>query len=338
MNAFTPLDFGAAPVPDEPSTRCPNCGRPLAPGADGCPSCTSLTQTVTSAQDPARQLIADRYLPQRLLGRGGAKDVWLAHDLTLDRPVALSRLRALDDDATARDRVRREARLMARLGDHPRIVTVYDALEEDGALLIIARFMAGGSVAERARSAPEHRLPVVEVLRLGEEVADALDHAHANGVVHRDVKPDNVFLAADGGAALGDFGIAVALDAADEPRGPTGTPYYVAPEQASGREAGPPADLYALGATLYELICGRPPFTGSTPEEVIAQHIGTSPAAPSELAPGLPPALDLLLLRLLAKAPSDRPSSAAAVRDALAELRGAGRWALAPRREPLVGR
>ena len=283
-------------------------------------------------------MIAGRYLPQRLLGRGGAKDVWLAHDLTLDRPVALSRLRGSDGAAAARERVRHEARLMARLGDHPRIVTVYDAIEDDGDLLIVTRFMAGGSLAERASGAPERRLPVAEVLRVGAELADALDHVHALGVVHRDVKPDNVWLGADGSAALGDFGIAVAFEDRDGPAGPTGTPYYAAPEQAAGAGAATAADLYALGATFYELLCGRPPFTGPTREAVLAQHAAAAPVPLSELADGLPPALERLVLRLLAKQPAERPATAAEVRDELAALRTPGPWAATPRREPLVGR
>jgi hypothetical protein len=265
--------------------------------------------------------------------------VWLAHDLTLDRPVALSRVRTTGErEEAAAERVRREARLMARLGDHPRIVTVYDVIEEEGRLLIVARFMAGGSLAERAATAPDRRLPVSEVLRAGEELADALEHAHAHGVVHRDVKPDNVWLGADGGAALGDFGIALPLDAPDEPAGPTGTPYYVAPEQASGAGAGTTADLYALGASLYELLAGRPPFTGPSAEAVIAQHVGAPPIPAGQLVDGIPPALDALLLQLLAKTPADRPASAGAVRDTLAALRAGTPWATAPRREPLVGR
>ena len=157
-------------------------------------------------------LIAGRYLPQRMLGRGGAKEVWLAHDLTLDRPVAIARARSGSAGAEARARMRREARLMARLGDHPNIVTVYDAVEDGDVLHIVARYMAGGSLAERLAAAPGGRLPVDEVLRTGRSLADALAHAHEHGVVHRDVKPDNVWLAGDGSAGLGDFGIAMASD------------------------------------------------------------------------------------------------------------------------------
>ena len=317
---------------------CPNCGRPLAPGAEECLACTSLAQTTAALVAPAPRLLAGRYLPERLLGRGGAKDVWLAHDLTLDRPVAVSRVLDHEAGSTARERATREARLMARLGDHPRIVTVYDAIEDDGALLIVARYMAGGSLAERVAAAPGHRLPVAEVLRAGVELADALSHAHENGVIHRDVKPDNAWLGSDESAALGDFGIASAPGLGEETGGPTGTPYYVAPEQASGERVGPAADLYALGATLYELVCGRPPFLGATAGEVVGKHLTAQPEPPAALAPGMPPALDALLLRLLAKLPDERPASAAEVRDTLSELRGTGARVSRPGGPPLIGR
>ena len=151
-----------------------------------------------------------RYLMQRLLGRGSMKEVWLAHDLTLDRPGRpLARHGRREE---ARERVRREARLMALLGDHPQVVTVYDVVEHEGALLIVARYMAGGSLTARLAAAPGHRLPVADAVRVGAELAGALAHAHAHGVVHRDVKPDNVWLTGEGGAALGDFGIALAGD------------------------------------------------------------------------------------------------------------------------------
>jgi hypothetical protein len=323
-------------VPDA-QPACPNCGRPLASGADECPACTSLAATA-AATLPAPRLLAGRYLPQRLLGRGGAKEVWLAHDLTLDRPVALSRLRSGAAGEEAREKVAREARLMARLGDHPGIVAVYDAMEDDGALVIIARYMRGGPLAARAAAAPERRLPVADVVRAGIELADALEHAHRQDVVHRDVKPDNAWLGADGSAALGDWGIATAPGIPGEPG--VGTPYYAAPEQAAGAEAGPAADLYALGATLYELLSGRPPFVGTTSEEIARQHRSAAPAPLAGIRPDAPVALEQLLSALLAKAPEDRPGSAGEVREQLRAVREgtAPVRVRAKRLAPLIGR
>jgi serine/threonine protein kinase len=267
-------------VPDVPHICCPTCGRPLAAGVSDCPACTALAETVVPSAASVAELIAGRYLPQRLLGRGGAKEVWLAHDLTLDRPVALARARSGAAGAEARERMRREARLMARLGDHPHVVTVYDAVEDAGVLHIVARFMAGGSLAERLRAAPGGRLGVEDVLPTGRALADALAHAHEHGVVHRDVKPDNVWLAADGSAGLGDFGIAVA---AGDPIGSggaaTGTPYYQAPEQGTGGAPLPQSDLYALGATLWELLCGRPRSCSSTATPSLSRRRAMRPAS-----------------------------------------------------------
>ncbi len=297
------------------------------------------------------RLIAERYMPQRLLGRGGAKEVWLAHDLTLDRPVAIARARAGAAGAEARERMRHEARLMARLGDHPHVVTVYDAVEDDGALHIVARFMAGGSLADRLATAPGGGLEVAEVLRTGRALADALAHAHAHGVVHRDVKPDNVWLAADGSAGLGDFGIAIGAGEPERVSAATlgrlrrqaqaGTPYYQPPEQAAAEPPLPQSDLYSLGATLWELLCGRPPFLGTDGPALLAQHRHAEPEPPSRHAPGVSPELDALVLSLLAKRPTDRPADAAGVRDALDRLGGAPSApvaAVAPDRDPLVGR
>ncbi len=342
VNVVTPIEFAAPLVPDEPSTPCPSCGRPLAPGAGECPACTSLADTAMSARTEPVDLIAGRYLPQRMLGRGGAKEVWLAHDLTLDRPVAIARARSGAAGAEARARMRREARLMARLGDHPNIVTVYDAVEDGDVLHIVARYMAGGSLAERLAAAPGGRLPVDEVLRTGRSLADALAHAHEHGVVHRDVKPDNVWLAGDGSAGLGDFGIAMASDdPVSSAASATGTPYYQAPEQGAGEAPLPQSDLYALGATLWELLCGRPPFTGADALALLAQHRYAEPEPPSRHAGDVPPGLDALVLALLAKRAADRPQQAAEVRDALDRLGGAPTVPVvlvAADREPLIGR
>jgi hypothetical protein len=311
-------------------------------GAAECPACAALAQTVTSAGTQEAPLIAGRYLPQRILGRGGAKEVWLAHDLTLDRPVAIGRARAGAEGAEARARMQREARLMARLGDHPNIVTVYDAVQDAGVLHIVARYMAGGSLAARMQAAPDGRLPPAEVLRIGRALADALSHAHEHGVVHRDVKPDNIWLAVDGSACLGDFGIAMTTD---EPvagaASATGTPYYQAPEQAAGQPPIPQSDLYALGATLWELLCGRPPFTGADATELVAQHRLSVPEPPSRYADGVGAELDALVLALLAKRSDERPAHAADVRDALDRMGAAPSVpvvAVPEGREPLIGR
>src|SRR4051812_26634410 len=223
------------------------------------------------------------------------------------------------------ERMRREARLTARLGGHRHIVTVHDVFEDAGTPVLVARYMTGGSLADRAAAG---RLEVPEVLRAGREIADALAHAHAHLVVHRDVKPDNVWLDAGGEAALGDFGVALA-DGEEAARA-AGTPLYAAPEQARGEAVTERSDLYALGATLYELLCGRVPLA-------TARLSGVVP--PSRLVAGVPEALEVLLLALLARDPADRPGSAAEVRAALDRLLpAAGPVSISPEAGRLVGR
>ena len=288
-----------------------------------------IDETLDSGPAIVRTLFADRYRVLRPLGRGSSKSVYLVHDERLDRDVAL----ALLPGGSASERVRRELRVTGRLGEHPHVVTVHDAGEHDGIAYAVLRVLEGGSLAERVRSAPERRLPVDEVARLGAEIADALAHAHAHGVVHRDVKPANVWLDPAGRAVLGDFGMAAAAGSpALAEAAVVGTPRYLPPEQARGDPATAASDLYGLGATLYELVCGRPPFVADGTEALIAQHLGATPVPPSEHVPQAAP-LDALLLRMLAKDPGERPPSAAAVRDELAA--GAGRR-LVGRREAMA--
>ena len=221
---------------------CPTCGAPRPADGSPCPACTLPTAAAAVAAGVAAPpAIAGRYLLQRLLGRGSAKEVWLAHDLTLIGPSRCPASRA---------RVPRRASGSAQggaadgaAGDHPQVVPIYDVIDDAGALLIVARYMAGGSLTARLAAAPGHRLPVDDVVRIGAELAGALAHAHAHGVVHRDVKPDNIWLAGDGTAALGDFGIALSADEAPADGGAlTGTPLYMAPEQAHGRRGVGPAE------------------------------------------------------------------------------------------------
>ena len=224
-----------------------------------------------------------RYAVQRPLGEGSKKRVYLAHDTRLDRDVALAVIRMEGLDEAARARVRRETQSMARLGDHPHIVTVHDIGEEDGRPYIVSQLMAGGDVAALLGAAPEHRLPVERALAIAEQVCAALEHAHGHGIVHRDVKPSNVWLTRDGTAKLGDFGLAASLDRTriTMPGTLLGTAAYLPPEQALGRAADARSDLYALGAMLYEMLTGRPPFLGDDAVAVVSQHLSVPPVAPS---------------------------------------------------------
>jgi len=282
---------------------------------------TSDTPTIGSALSGVGGTLAGRYRLRARLGRGGTKEVYLAYDERLDRNVALAIVYGAGDDAAARARVAREAQVTGRLGDHPNVITVYDSGELDGVPYLVLRAMSGGSLADLlARERP----PLERTIRVCREIA--LAHAHAHGVVHRDVKPDNVWLAADGSAALGDFGIAhrEGTERLTAEGIVLGTVRYLSPEQIRGAEVGPASDLYALGVTLYELVTGRAPFVAADPTHVLTQHLTAQPVAPSEHEPGVPPALERLILGLLAKHVHERPVSAAAVAAALAEMAATG--------------
>jgi serine/threonine protein kinase len=191
--------------------------------------------------------------------------VYLARDTRLEREVALSIIKADGLDDAGRMRVRREAQAMARLGDHPNVGTVHDIVEEDGQLYIVSEYMAGGDLDQVLdEAADKRRLAIGEAVRIATELCCALEHAHAHGVVHRDVKPGNVWLSRDGAVKLGDFGLAVSTDRTrlTHEGMMVGTAAYMAPEQALGRAADARSDLYALGATLYEMLTGRPPLPG----------------------------------------------------------------------------
>jgi len=268
---------------------------------------------------------AGRYTVRRLLGEGSRKRVYLAHDTRLDREVALAVIRTEGLDDAARARVRREAQAMARLGDHPHIVTVHDIGDENGQPYLVSQLMAGGDVAVLLGAAPEHRLPLGRMLAIAEQVCAALEHAHRHGILHRDVKPSNVWLTRDGTAKLGDFGLAASLDRTriTMPGTLLGTASYLAPEQALGQAADARSDLYALGAMLYEMLAGRPPFLGDDAVAVVSQHLNTPPAPSSWYNPEVSPALEALVLQLLAKVPDERPASAAEVRQRLREMSAA---------------
>src|SRR5262245_16200517 len=275
--------------------------------------------------DPLTALANGRYVLRHLLGEGSKKRVYLAHDGRLDREVAVALIKAESLDDAGRARIRYEAQAMARLGDHPHIVTVHDVGEEDSHPYIVTQLMAGGDVETLLRSAPTHRLPLDRAYAIAEQVCEALEHAHRHGIVHRDVKPGNVWLTPGGIAKLGDFGLAASLDRTrlTMPGMMLGTALYMAPEQALGRPADARSDLYALGALLYEMVTGRPPFAGDDALAVISQHLNTPPIPPSLANPEVPAAIEALVLQLLAKVPDERPASAAEVARRLHEARAA---------------
>jgi hypothetical protein len=311
---------------------CPNCGETNPPGSLFCKECGhALTEQAPaptkprpkkpSIQEPTS--FADgRYQVKRLLGEGGKKKVYLVCDNVLDRDVAFALIKTekLDDDS--RKRITREARAMGKLGDHPHIVSIHDMGEHEGQPYIVIPYMAGGDVEGLIEAASEHRLPIDKVIEIGKCVCKGLEFAHSRGIVHRDLKPGNVWLSEDGTAKIGDFGLAVAVDMSRLTQSGmmVGTVSYMPPEQAMGGKITERADLYSLGAMLYEMVTGRPPFVGEDSVSIIGQHINTPPVSPTWHRADLPPALETLILQLLEKDPAKRPSSASDVLKALESI------------------
>jgi len=252
-------------------------------------------------------IVGERYRLVESLARGATAAVWRAEDTRLGREVALKILKDEDLDPALRVRAEREGQVLASL-DHRNLVRVFDTGEDDGLPFIVMELLDGDSlstiIAERGP------LPVEEAVGLVADVADGLGAAHERGVVHRDVKPGNI-VCKDSVPTLVDFGIARAVDATTLTRGlVVGTAAYIAPEQAQGLAVGPPGDVYALGCVLFELLTGRPPFQGDSPVSIAVKHVQEDPVAPSTLA-DVPPAIDAVVLRALAKDPANRPQDGA---------------------------
>jgi len=260
-----------------------------------------------------------RYKVKSFLGEGGTKKVYLAHDTSLDRDVAFALIKTEGLDEQVRARVSREAKALGRLGDHPNIVGIFDMGEEKGQPYAVLPVMSGGDVETLLEKAPEHRLPIEQAIRIAKYVASGLEYAHSKGIIHRDLKPGNVWLTSDGTAKIGDFGLAMATDMSKltQTGMMVGTYYYIPPEQAMGGEITPKSDLYSLGAMLYEMLAGRPPFIGDDAVSVIGQHINTQPVSPDWYNREVSPELAILCMELLEKDPKKRPISAEAVRKVL---------------------
>jgi serine/threonine-protein kinase len=252
------------------------------------------------------------------LARGGMGAVYRAYEASLDRRVALKVLPAeLLHETGFAERFQREARLAARL-EHPHIVPIHAYGIEDGHPWMALRLITGGALADLVQRGRLDPARTVAILR---DVADALDHAHRSGVIHRDVKPQNVLLDEEGRAYLADFGIARMLESSSHITATgmiQGTPAYMAPEQAEGKTLGPPCDIYALGVVAYQCMVGRVPFSG-TPVSVLVQHVNTPPPLPGR--DELKPSLTAVLHRCLAKDPDARWPSADAFVSALDRAR-----------------
>lgn len=255
--------------------------------------------------------LPDRYQVDRVLGRGGMAMVCLAQDRERGAPVAIKVLRPDLAAVLGPTRFHREISILTRLR-HPNILPLLDSSEAGPFLYYVMPYVAGDSLQQLMER--EGQLPVDRTLEIARDVAAALDYAHSQNVLHRDITPGNVLL--DGRRALVcDFGIARAIEVAGGESHSSsglvvGTPAYMSPEQATNSEVGRPADIYALGCVIYEMLAGEPPFTGVTSQAIIARHIGERPRAIRTVRSDVPPDMERRILAALSKDPGARPESA----------------------------
>jgi serine/threonine protein kinase len=280
-------------------------------------------------------VLPDRYADPRVIGRGGMGEIYLAEDTELGRKVVVKVLDArFADRADFRRRFRREALTAARLTGEPHTIAIYDVGEFRSSPFIVMEYLSGGSLADRARSGPVAPVQAIDWLR---QAAEAIDAAHARGVVHRDIKPANLLFSERGELVVADFGIARAID---DTAGMTlagtimGTAGYLAPEQARGEPAGPASDRYALGVVAYELLTGGRPFERGSETAEAAAHIHDPIPPASERGLGLPRSIDAVFERALAKNPSERYASSTSFVEALAAALRAEQTA--PTRAPVA--
>ncbi len=319
--------------PNPPNSRfCLQCGYPLS-GTPEKPT-TPATKESLSIPTPAGStplpttatLVAafanGRYQVKKFLGEGGKKKVYLAHDTRLDRDVAIYLIKTEKLDENGRTRILREAQAMARLGDHPNIASIHDYGDHEGQPYMVAPLLSGGDIEALIEKAPDHKIPLDKTIEIAKAVCKGLEFAHSKGIIHRDIKPGNVMLSADGTVKINDFGLAMAVDVSRLTQAGmmVGTVSYMPPEQAMGGNITARADLYSLGAMLYEMVTGRPPFIGDDSVAIIGQHINTQPISPTWHRADLPPAFESLIMMLLEKDPDKRPASASSVLQTLESI------------------
>jgi serine/threonine-protein kinase len=280
---------------------------------------------VTDLRAQLQATLGDAYTLERELGGGGMSRVFVAEERALGRKVVIKVLPAETAAQVSIERFKREIMLAARL-QHPHIVPLHSAGESQGLPYFTMPFVEGESL--RVRLAKQGELPVSEAIRILREIASALSYAHEHGIVHRDIKPDNVLLSG-GSAMVTDFGVAKALSASSNAEHGAatslgvalGTPAYMAPEQATADPAmDHRADIYAFGVLAYELLTGQPPFVGRTPQNLLAAHVTEAPETISKRRATLPPALAALVMRCLEKRPADRAQTVAEIVHALDDI------------------
>jgi serine/threonine-protein kinase len=283
----------------------------------------AVTPTPSSEHPSVRglvpgQVVAERYRVERWLGAGGSAAVYAATDTRTGRPVALKLLTAASHEPTLVARFRHELE-HARVLDHPNVLRLLDVGKDGERHFLISELLQGMDLRQLLQ---QRRPTLAESLRWLTHATCALEHAHGRGVLHRDVKPGNLFITQTGVLKLMDFGLAKS----DHVTGHTaqgavfGTPEYMAPEQAMGEPVSAATDLYSLGVVAYELLTGQLPFRHSQPVPLMFLHVQQQPVAPRTLNPQLPEAFERIVLKLLAKAPAARYPSASALRSSLREL------------------
>ena len=262
-----------------------------------------------------QRVLDQRYELQEQIGGGGMADVYKANDLLLNRPVAVKILHdQFKSDTEFIDKFNREAQAAARLS-HPNIVNIYDVGVMDGAHYIVMEYVPGRTLKDKIKQ--EGHLSVAEALTVAKGIASALAHAHANNLVHCDIKPHNILMMPDGSAKVADFGIARAVTESTMTYtgNVVGSVHYFSPEQAKGTMITPKSDVYALGVVLYEMLTGTLPFTGETPVSVAMKHLQEEPVPVRQLDSSIPPVVEAIVARAMSKDPAMRPDASEIVKD-----------------------